>query len=180
MKEKVYEVVSIYDTMSPLYTFKSENAAKEFIKKYLGDSIKYIVQPRERQEAYSSVVDLEMSKKREIEELESQIASLKIEMPFEIKIKKGKDIVLQTKVLMFETASAMGVADAGNGNVFVALPDDYNFTTTFENAMFIRDKVTEMRMDKAILKHKIKEIKEFLGQKKNVSSEDESGEIEIE
>lgn len=176
-KRLVYDVVQIYDGKTEAVTnfsFSNEGAAREYIKKYLGGSIHYEVKPREEKIVYSSVAGMELAKKREIEELESQLASLKIEMPFEIEIKKGNDTVLKTEVLMFEKARTMRAADAGNGYVFVVLLNDYNFTTTFENAMFIREKVTEMQMKRALLKNKIREIKEFLGQKKSNSVANES------
>ena len=180
-KKLVYDVVLMYGenilVKDTGISFTDENEAEKFIETYFGKNGQkehYVVKPRREKIVYSSVADMELAKKREIEELESQLASLKIEMPFEIEIKKVNDIVLKTKVLMLEKAEAMGATDVGNGNVFVALPNDYNFTTTFENAMFIREKVTEMQMKRALLNNKIREIKEFLGQKKSNSVANES------
>lgn len=164
-KEKVYEVVSIYDTLTSLCTFTNENAAKGFIEKYLAGNKDYFVQPREKEKVYTSLADMELSKEKEVAGMEFQIASLKIELPFYIESQS----IAKSHFISFKSAKEMKVVKIDNENVSITLPNGYNFITSYENFQFIRRKVAELEVVKTTLEKKISKIKKMLAQNKYTS-----------
>lgn len=168
MREKFFDVVCIL-TNEIYCSFRDKNQAENFINKYLNDRV-YQVKEREIGRVYSSVNEYEFSKKREIEELESQIASLKIELPFKI----NPQSIAKSHYLSFKSAKEMKVVKIDNENVSITLPNGYTFITSNENFQFIREKVAELTEVKAILDYKISEIKKFLAQKNSNSVAKES------
>lgn len=168
MSEKVFDVVGVFNDETRC-SFSDKKQAENFIRKYLNTGM-YVVRERKRESVYSSVADWELAKKREIEELESQIASLKIELPFKINCQS----IAKSHYLSLKSAKEMKVVKIDNENVSITLPNGYNFISSYKNFHFIRKEVAELEMVKTTLEYEISKIKNFLGQKKSNSVANES------
>lgn len=180
-KKMIYDIVVMNGSLFKDDTgisFESKIEAQKYIDKYKTRILpgEYVIKPRERREMYSSLADFELSKKRELEELELQFASLgnEIELPFEIEIKKGEEIVKKTNVLSFEDAELMSHVSDGNGNIIVSLQNGSTFITSLKNYLFI----DEQLMKRSHLEHEIKMIKYLLIQKKTELENESEDEME--
>ena len=88
MREKVYEVVNIYDKTNPLYTFKHENIAQDFIKKYLYGNKNYVVQPREREE-FTSLDEFDRVSQKRLAKKQHLTKSLYVVLDFDVKVREN-------------------------------------------------------------------------------------------